>query len=131
MTLKEFAGVDSFYRDIETEREISHTEYMHRIIDKLGLENIARHIPFDIDCLKEKFKRDKHFNNTAMQVWDVAAGFIPHIDRKTHTLEYNQSHSGLAYLFIANRITCFSVSEGVSVLKEAARILCERENKNG
>ena len=131
MILKEFAGVDSFYRDIETEREISHTEYMHRIIDKLGLENIARHIPFDIDCLKEKFKRDKHFNNTAMQVWDVAAGFIPHIDRKTHTLEYNQSHSGLAYLFIANRITCFSVSEGVSVLKEAARILCERENKNG
>lgn len=98
---------------------------MHRIIDKLGLENIARHIPFDIDCLKEKFKRDKHFNNTTMQAWDVAAGFIPHINRKTHTLEYNQSHSGLAYLFIDNRITCFSVSEGVSVLKEAARILCE------
>lgn len=131
MTLKEFAGVDSFYRDIKTEREISHTEYMHRIIDKLGLENIARYIPFDIDCLKEKFKRDKHFNNTAMQVWDVAAGFIPQINRKTHTLEYNQSHNGLAYLFIANRITCFSVSEGVSVLKEAARILCKRENKNG
>ena len=131
MTLKEFAGVDSFYRDIETKKEISHTEYMHRIIDKLGLENIARYIPFDINCLKEKFKRDKHFNNTAMHVWDVAAGFIPHINRKTHTLEYNQSHSGLAYLFIDNRITCFSVSEGVSVLKEAARILCGRENGNG
>lgn len=131
MTLKEFAGVDSFYRDIETKKEISHTEYMHRIIDKLGLENIARYIPFDIDCLKEKFKRDKHFNNTAMQVWDVAAGFIPHINRKTHTLEYNQFHDGLAYLFIDNRITCFSVSEGVSVLKEAAIILCEREMKNG
>lgn len=131
MTLKEFAGVDSFYRDIETKMEISHTEYMRRVIDKLRLENIARYIPFDIDCLKEKFKRDKHFNNTTMQVWDVAAGFIPHINRKTHTLEYNQAHSGLAYLFIANRITCFSVSEGVSVLKEAARILCERENKNG
>lgn len=131
MTLKEFAGVDSFYRDIETKMEISHTEYMRRVIDKLGLENIARHIPFDIDCLKEKFKRDKYFNNTTMQVWDVAAGFIPHINRKTHTLEYNQAHSGLAYLFIANRITCFSVFEGVSVLKEAARILCERENKNG
>lgn len=27
--------------------------------------------------------------------------------------------------------TCFSVSEGVCVLKEAAKILCERENKNG
>ena len=58
MTLKAFAGVDSFYRDIETEREISHTEYMHRIIDKLGLENIARYIPFDIDYLKEKLKKD-------------------------------------------------------------------------
>ena len=127
MTLKEFAGVDSFYRDIETKKEISHTEYMHRIIDKLGLENIARHIPFDIDYLKEKFKRDKHFNNTTMQAWDVAAGFIPHINRKTHTLEYNQSHSGLACLFIDNRITCFSVSEGVSVLKEAAR---RRINEN-
>ena len=42
MTLKAFAGVDSFYRDFETEREISHTEYMYRIIDKLGLEKIAR-----------------------------------------------------------------------------------------
>ena len=131
MTLKAFAGVDSFYRDIETEREISHTEYMHRIIDKLGLKNIARYIPFDIDYLKEKFKRDKHVNNTEIQAWDVAAGFIPQINRKTHTLEYNLSHSGLAYLFINNRITCFSVSDGVCVLKEAAKILCERENKNG
>ena len=131
MTLKAFAGVDSFYRDIETEREISHTEYMHRIIDKLGLENIARYIPFDIDYLKEKLKKDKRFNNTEIQAWDVAAGFIPHINRKTHTLEYNPSHNGLAYLFIDNRITCFSVSEGVCVLKEAAKILCERENKNG
>ena len=131
MTLKAFTGVDSFYRDIETEMEISHTEYMHRIIDKLGLENIARYIPFDIDYLKEKLKKDKHFNNTEIQAWDVAAGFIPYINRKTHTLEYNLSHSGLAYLFINNRITCFSVCEGVCVLKEAAKILCERENKNG
>ena len=131
MTLKAFAGVDSFYRDIETEREISHTEYMHRIIDKLGLENIARYIPFDIDYLKEKLKKDKNFSNTEIQAWEVAAGFIPQINRKTHTLEYNHSHSGLAYLFINNRITCFSVSDGVCVLKEAAKILCERENKNG
>ena len=131
MTLKEFAGVNCFYRDIETEREISHTKYMRRIIDKLGLENIARYIPFDIDYLKEKFKRDKNFNNTQMQALDAAAGFIPHINRKTHTLEYNHAHNGLACLFIDNRITCFSVSEGVSVLKEAARILCEREMKNG
>ena len=127
MTLKAFAGVDSFYRDFETEREISHTEYMRRIIDGLGLENVARYIPFDIDYLKEKLKKDKNFNDTEMQAWDVAAGFIPQINRKTHTLEYNHSHSGLAYLFINNRITCFSVSEGVCVLKEAAKILCERE----
>ena len=131
MTLKGFAGVDSFYRDFETGREISHTEYMRRIIDGLGIENIARYIPFDIDYLKEKFKRDKHFNNPDRQAWDVAAGFIPQINRKTHTLEYNHSHSGLVYLFINNRITCFSVSDGVCVLKEAAKILCERENKNG
>lgn len=131
MTLKEFAGVDSFYRDIETEKEISHTEYMYRIIDKLGLENIARYIPFDIDYLKEKFKRDKCFNNTQLQAWDVAAGFIPHISKRAHTLNYSYSHNGLADLFIANKITCFSVSEGVCVLKEAARILCEKRNENG
>lgn len=125
MTLKAFAGVDSFYRDIETEREISYIEYMYRIIDKLGLENIARYIPFDIDYLKEKFKRDKYFNNTQLQAWDVAAEFIPHISKRAHTLNYSHAHDGLAYLFIANRITCFSVSDGVSVLKEAARILCK------
>lgn len=125
MTLKEFANITSMFRDVDTGTEVSHKEYMCRVIDKLGLENIARYIPFDIDYLKEKFKRDKYFNNTQLQAWDVAAGFIPHISKRAHTLNYSHAHDGLAYLFIANRITCFSVSDGVSVLKEAARILCE------
>ena len=131
MTLKAFAGVDSFYRDFETKMEISYIEYMCRIIDKLGLENITHYIPFDIDYLKEKFKRDKYFNNTQLQAWDVAVGFIPHISKSTHTLNYSCARNGLADLFIANKITCFSVSEGVCVLKEAARILCEKRNENG
>lgn len=125
MTLKEFANITSMFRDIDTGTEVSHTEYMCRVIDKLGLENVARYIPFDIDYLKEKLKRDKNLNNTELRMWNGAAGFIPNINKKTHTLDYIQTHTGLANLFIANGITCFSVSDGVCVLKEAARMLCK------
>lgn len=127
MTLKEFANITPMFKDVDTGTEVSYEEYMCRVIDKLGLENIAHYIPFDIDYLKEKLKKDKYFNNTQLQAWDAAAGFIPHISKSTHTLNYSHVHNGLAYLFIANRITCFSVSDGVCVLKEAARILCEED----
>lgn len=129
MNLKEFANVDSMYRDLETGMEVSYHNYMRRVIDKLGIENVKRYLPYDINFLKEKFKEDVYFNNTPIRVWDYAAGFIPYINNKTKTQEYKQTSTSfdLAGLFVRNGITCFSPSDGVSVLKATARILCEGE----
>lgn len=112
MTLKEFANVDTFYRDIETGTEITYEEYMRRVVNKLGLENIKYYIPFRIDYLMKQLKTDKNLNNTKLKNWNVSA-------------------ERLKLLFLKNRITYFSLSERVCVLKEAARMLCEKENENG
>lgn len=127
MTLKKFAGVDSHYRDINTGAEIEWRNYMRRVIDKLGIENVKRYIPYALESLKEKYKKDIHFNNTDLYTWLWAAGFGSEIDKKTRKEKIVPLRNGLCNLFVQNGITCFSPSEGVSVLKEAARILCEME----
>lgn len=125
MTLKEFANVDSLYRDLETGKEIPWREYMRCVIDKLGIENIKPYIPYDIEYLRERVKYDIHLNNTEMERWNVAAGFMSVIDKRTRT-QYNKPiPHGIPYLFLIKGITSFSPSDGVCVLKETARILCE------
>lgn len=124
MDLKQFANVDSFCRDLDTGQEVAWHDYMWRVIEKLGLENVKSYIPFEIEYLKEKMKKDVHFNNTPIKVWDNAAGYAVYVDRKTKREDYMPLRYGVVDLFIYNGITCFSVSDGVCVLKEAARRLC-------
>lgn len=108
MTLKEFANVDSFYKDKLTREPVKWHDYMARVIGKLGLENIKPYIPFDLNLVREKLKADEHLNNLRLKDWDNAA-------------------EQLAFLFIRKGITTFSLSERVCVLKEAARMLCENK----
>lgn len=108
MTLKDFANVDSLYRDKSTRETIEWHDYMARVIEKLGLENIKPHIPFDLNLVRENLKTDEHLNNLRLKDWDNAA-------------------NNLSYLFIRKGITIFSVSERVCVLREAARMLCENK----
>lgn len=125
MNLKQFANVDSLYKDFDTGIEVPWCDYMHRIIEKLGIDNIKPYIPYEIDYLKAKLKEDVHLNNTELRRWDGAAGFVPVLNRTAQIEEYKRLSGGLAYLFVCNGITCFSPSDGVCVLKEAARMLCE------
>lgn len=126
MNIKEFANVDSFYRDKNTGKEMEWREYMGRVVNKLGIENIKPYIPYDIKVLKEHFdKGDVHFNNTSMEGWDKAGGFIPYINKRTKTMEYLKTPSGLANLLRSNGINCWSPSDMVCILKETARILCD------
>ena len=48
MDIKEFANVDSLYRDKTTGKEIEWREYMSRVVKKLGIENIKPYIPYSI-----------------------------------------------------------------------------------
>ena len=124
MTLQEFANVDSFYRDLDSGKELKYHEYMNRIIIHLGLENIKPYIPYSISFLKGKLKEDIHLNNTSISNWDRAAGFI---DRGSRFIAM---HDGITNLFRRNGITSYSCAEGVCILKEAARILIEMEGSN-
>ena len=124
MNLKQFANVDSFNRDLDTGEEISWHDYMSRVIEKLGIENIKPYIPFDLGYLKEKLKEDIHLNNTDIQYWDYASGCIPVINVKTKVQTWHHTQYGIGGLFVTNGITCYSPSDGVCVLKEAARRLC-------
>ena len=130
MNLKQFANVDSYNKDISTGQDVPWEDYMHRVINKLGLRNIKPYIPYDLSYLKEKLKTDVHLNNTSLSAWDGATGFRSYVT-KTGVQQYAQCrYSGVGSLFVQNGITSFSVSDGVCVLKEAARMLVkEMENE--
>lgn len=106
MNIKEFAGVDSSYKDLCTGRELEWKEYMARVINKIGVNNIAPYIPFELKAVREALKSDEHLNNLPLRHWDIAA---------------EQMKSLLHY----NGITTYSLSERVCILKETARMLCK------
>ena len=111
MTLNEFVNVDNYLRDKSTGEEVEQRDYMGRIIGKLGIENIKPYLPYSIDHLKKFYKGDEHFNNTYLSVWDCSAEYLKRF-------------------LIRNGITIMSLSERVCILKETARILCEREKES-
>lgn len=120
MTLKEAVGVRVDV-DVKTGQKLTRSEVCGRIIDYLGgLEAIAPYIPFEIPYLREKLKRDPWFNNTDMSKWDAAAGF-----RCCNSGCYCTG-GGLWALYRSHGVNCASCSDGVSLLKEAARRLCEQ-----
>ena len=128
MTLKEFANVDSFYRDLDNGNELEWRDYMARVINKLGIENIEPYIPYDMDTLMKHFYNgDVHFNETDISAWNNAGGFVRQINRKTGKMDCTFTAYGLGNLLVRNGIRCYSPSDTVSILKETARILCERE----
>ena len=128
MNIEEFANVDNFYRDKISGKEVEWREYMVRVVNKLGINNIKPYIPYSMYILKKLFSEgDVHFNNTNLERWDEAGGFRQIYNCRTKTIEFLRMSSGLTCLLHRNGITCYSPSETVCILKEAARILCEEE----
>lgn len=119
MTLKEAVGVRVDV-DIKTGQKLTHSEVYGRIIEYLGgLKAVAPYIPFEIPYLREKLKRDPWLNNTDMSKWDAAAGF------RCCRSDCFATGGGLWALYRSHGITSASCAEGVSLLKEATRRLCE------
>lgn len=128
MNLKQFANVDSFYCDLNNGNKLEWRDYMARVINKLGIGNIKPYIPYDMDVLIKHFRNgDVYFNNTHLSAWDNAGGFVRQINKSTKNLEYHRNSYGIGNLLVCNGITCYSVADVVCILKETARILCERE----
>lgn len=128
MTLKQFANVNSYLRDLDNGNKLEWRDYMARVIDKLGIENIKPYIPFDIEELLLFYKKgDVYFNKTNIRIWDNAGGYYTTQSTGTGRFDYHLKGYGLGYFLRRNGINVFSPADTVCILKETARILCERE----
>lgn len=122
MTFSEFIGVRRGDEDIETGRRMTHREIYARAIERFGgLDEVWNYVPYrDVAWLRKKVAEDPFLNNTDMTPWDFASGFI------CYKSEVKYTGSGLWRLYRQHGVTSASNSEGVCLLKEAARLMCER-----
>ena len=121
MTLKEAIGVRVDI-DIKTGEKLTHSEIYGRAIEFLGgLDDVARFVPFPVETIRMKLKDDPHLNNTAMSKWDAASGFV------CRGIDCKFIGGGILELYRQHGINGASNSDGVCILKEAARRLVARE----
>lgn len=126
MTFEEFIGIRRCDEDVETGRKMSHREIYARAIERFGgLDVVWNYVPYkDVAWLQEKAAEDPFFNNTDMTPWDFASGFI------CYKGDVKCTGSGLWRLYRQHGITSASNAQGVAMLKEAARLMCEREGSD-
>lgn len=115
MTFNELCGVRSGNIDRETGVEITHQEKYRRAINALGgLEAVIPFIPFGKAAIaKALHDGDEYLNSLRLAEWDRASGF---------GRNYQPTWGGLWELYRKHGVTCASNSEGVCLLKEAARM---------
>lgn len=126
MTIKKLFGLNAVLVD-ETGREWSHRELYGAVVERIGLDRLIPLLPYDLDTLKEKLPQDQHFNNTSVAKWDSAGGWY-NLDRYSNgaTLIHRQN-APLPHMLHQLGLTTWSCSDCVSILKEAARLACERD----
>lgn len=126
MTLHEVIGVKYGNIDAETGKPLTHSEVYGRAIDLLGgLDTVKAFIPFSLELLRKRYKEDPYLNNTPLNKWDRAAGF----ESRPFTGKCLFCGGGIWHLYFQHEINSASCSDGVCLLKEAARRLVEREEK--
>ena len=117
MTIKEAIGVKNCDIDAETGRKLEHSEIYGRAIDYLGGLEVVK----QLETLKKAYKKDKYFNNLSMSKWDRMSGFI------SRGANCSFIGGGIWNLYRQHKINSASNSDGVCILKEAARLWIEME----
>lgn len=124
MTLKEAIHIHHCDIDDATGEKLTHSEIYTRAINFLGgLEAVKPFIPFGREVIKEALKTDEHLNNLPMERWDLASGFR---SGRQGTMIF--VGRGIWYLYHKAGITAASCSDGVCILKEAARQWATQQN---
>ena len=124
MTCREFANLDSYDRDLETGRELEHSEKYSRIINRLGgVKAILPYIPYSIEVLQKAYEKDIYFNTLSMCKWDTASGFWCSLGNAELI-----PGAPIIRFYARHGLTSISNAESVCILKEAARILVENNN---
>lgn len=108
--------------DITTGETLTHREIYTKAINLLGgLDAVIPYIPFTLEEIQEALKSDEHLNNLPIRRWDSASGF----QGGQHGSVTFVGH-GVWNLYRKVGITSASCSQGVCLLKEAARQWAER-----
>ena len=119
MTLEQACGIVNNTIDKRTGRELDHREIYARYIDYLGgLNKVKQYIPIPLKELQWAYKKDKLLNNTGLGLWQNAAGYTAG--------NPECFFGGIWMLYRQNDIDVVSCTQGVCILKEAARTLIER-----
>ena len=102
--------------DVKRAAYAPHKEQYEFLINYLGYEQVKKCIPYSLAQIKNALPNDKYLNNLPISEWDRAAGFVQ------RGAQYQFIGSQLTFLYRQKGITSFSCSNGVSILKECARM---------
>lgn len=109
---------------------IPHEKIMESALHTLGLNALARCIPFSIAEISTALdKGDEHLNTLCIKDWDAAAGFV-FIRTKNEEIMH-QIPCSFARLLQEHGITSYSCAQGVCVLKYAAKQIAKGSEENG
>lgn len=107
-TIKQFVGIDTLCRK-EDGTEMKHDEIYTKVVEAIGLEVCEELLPVKKEMLVMALKNDDiHFNTIPLKLWDVKFPFVKREARKVG-------------------ITSMSMSEGVCILKQSARMAIEQK----
>ena len=121
-TFSEAINIKNANIDTITGEKISHKEIYTRAINLFGgLDAVIPYIPFTLERIQEALKTDEHLNNLSMDRWDYASGFKS--GRQGSVVFIG---GGVWNLYREVGINAASNSQGVCLLKEAARQWAER-----
>ena len=129
MYLEQAINIKCCNLDATTEEKLTHSEIYPRAINALGgLNIIISYIPWSRKVIKQALSEDEHLNNLPLRTWDSAVGIMcPHSYLDTALDErIRKSGHQLINLCRDKRIS-ISASQGVCILKEAARQWAEKE----
>lgn len=119
MNFKQFLGLNSFNK-LSNGEELSHSDKYSKIVLALGYENVKKCVPYSPDEIKKAIVEDKYLNTLPIKKWDIAAGF------RTDGSQCILIGSRLTGLYNRIGVTSYSCADGVCILKECARMMCER-----
>lgn len=124
MTFEQFVGVRNCDIDIETGNKLTHSEIYQRAIERFGgLDAIIPFIPFSNAAVKHALANgDENLNTLNIKEWDGIAGYY---------FKSNFVFGPIWNLYRRYGVTAASSSQGVCLLKEAARMRAERRKANG
>lgn len=122
-TFEEAVNIKHLNIDAITGEKISHREIYTRAINVCGgLDIVIPYIPFSLSAIVDALKTDENLNNLDLERWEKASGF-------QRGRQGSMIHIGghIWDLYRKAGITSASCSQGVCLLKEAARQWAERD----